>query len=87
MLTRFCPDCDVLFGQLHPAITEADAIIVEAGTVIQADKPSEHVDEWRLIRERWEKAHKTWVLAAMNLKNHVVTTHQSTPPAQEHRRG
>jgi hypothetical protein len=56
MLSKFCPDCDVLFAKVHSAMTEADEIIEEAGTVIHASKPSEHVDEWWQIRERWDNA-------------------------------
>jgi len=85
MLTRFCPDCDVLFAKVHSAITEADEVIEEAGTLIQANKPSEHVDEWRQIREQWDHARRTWVVAAMNLKNHVATRHPSKAPSQVHR--
>ena len=69
-----CPACFALFGEIRLAVNEAAAIAEQARIVIHATKPSEHIDEWKQIRGRWEDAHQKWVLAAANLKNHFATT-------------
>jgi hypothetical protein len=85
MLSKFCPDCDVLLAKLHSAITEADAIIEEAAELIHASTPPNHAEEWLGSggRTPTEKS----VVAAMNLKNHFATKHPSTPSSQEHGQG
>ena len=67
-----CRDCFVLLSEMRLALNEATAITEEAGILIHATRPSQHIDEWARIRERWEDAHQKWELAAANLKNHFA---------------
>lgn len=69
-----CPNCLALFDEMRLAVDEADVITAQAGILIHASKPAEHVDEWRQIRERWENARQEWLAAAASLKNHFATT-------------
>ena len=77
MVPPTCPECPELIAKMRMAFTEAEAIIHEADAVIQGSKTSEHAGEWWQIKQRWEKAHRDWVVAAANLKNHLAT-----PPGQ-----
>ena len=69
-----CRDCLALLGEMRLAVNEAAAITEQAGVLIHATKPSEHIDEMEQIRARWEIAQQRWVLAAADLKNHFATT-------------
>lgn len=79
-----CPDCLALLAEMESAITEANATIQEGESLIYTGKPPEHIEEWRQIMELWENAHRRWVIAAKNFRNHIATKHQGTPPGREH---
>lgn len=74
MLGYRCRDCFALFGDMRLAVNEGAAIAKRAGILIHATKPSEHIDEWEQIKERWGDAHQRWELAAASLKDHFATT-------------
>ena len=78
MFGYHCPDCVALFAEMRSAVNEAEATAKIARDLIHASKPSEHVDELRQIRERWENANRRWVEASTDLKNHFAT-HHGTP--------
>jgi len=73
-----CRDCFALSGEMRSAITEANALVEEAGVLIHASKPSEHFDKLRQIRERWQNTCRRWSEASMDLKNHCEA-HESAP--------
>ena len=73
-----CRDCFALFGEMRSAITEANALVEEAGVLIHGSNPSEHFDKLRQIRERWQNTCRRWSDASMDLTNHCET-HESTP--------
>ena len=68
MLGNSCAACVALFGEMSSAVTEADAITEQARILIRASKPSDHVDEWGRMRERWEDVRQKRVVATHNLK-------------------
>jgi hypothetical protein len=84
MLDYPCNVCQSLLAKMRSAITEAEEIVKASGKLIHATKPSEHVEEWRVMTGRWETARRTWVVAAMNLKHHFATKHAVRSPSQEH---
>ena len=74
MLSVSCTDCVGLFCEMRSAITEAKSILQDAGGRSRARYvPIEDVNEWGQITERWENAHRDWLVAAANLKNHFAT--------------
>jgi len=80
MLDYRCNVCESLLAKMRSAITEAEEIVKASGKLIHATRPSEHVEEWWVMRGRWENSRRTWVTAAMNLKNHFATKHQRAGP-------
>ena len=75
-----CRDCCVLFDVMRSAAKQATAIARQARILIHAIKPSEDIDEWEQIRERWEAVRIKWVLAAADLNNHLVTAPRYARP-------
>ena len=80
MFGHRCRDCHALLVEMRSAVEDGKAIVAEAGVLIHANKPSEHIDGWQQARERWESAHQKWILASADFKNHLAT-HHSTPIA------
>jgi len=78
MVGHRCPECFALRAEMHSAVDDAKRIIQEAGVLIRANKPSEHIDGWQQARERWESARQRWMLASADFKIHVAT-HHGTP--------
>jgi hypothetical protein len=76
MFDHPCKDCHALFGEMRSAVDDAKAIVAEAGELIHASKPSEHLDGWWQTRDRWQSARQRWLEASRNLQNHLAT-HQS----------
>ena len=83
MFGHSCQDCRALFVEMRSAVDDAKAIVAEAGELIHASKPSEHLDGWWQTRDRWQSAHRRWMLASAELKNHLRHTgsHQLRPEA------
>jgi hypothetical protein len=44
--------------EMDSAITEANATIQEAKSLIYTGNPPEHIEQWRQIRELWENAQR-----------------------------
>jgi len=78
MLGHRCKDCQALFVEMRSAVDDAKAIVTEAGVLIHANKPSEHLDGWCQIRDQWHGASLRWMLAAAEFKKHLAT-HQVAP--------
>ena len=73
-----CRFCFALFGEMRSAITEANALVEEAGVLIHASKPSEHHEGWRQTRDRWQSTRQRWLEASADFTNHLAT-HEARP--------
>jgi hypothetical protein len=77
-----CKECQTLFAEMRSAVDDAKSIAAEAGVLIYANKPSEHIDGWWQIRGRWQSANRRWMLASAGLKNHFATHHGTSISAK-----